>query len=142
MFFSHRTYCRVIYADTDTMGFVYHANYFRWFEIGRTEMFRFLGLPYREIEAKGIFLPVSDLGCKFLLPVRYDDPLTIETSLDHGVRGGMKFDYTVYIGNDDQTVARGYTRHACLNREGKVVRPPPFMRDLFNRCQAMPGVGV
>jgi acyl-CoA thioester hydrolase len=140
--FSHRTVCRVIYADTDTMGFVYHANYFRWFEIGRSEMFRFLGLPYREIEAKGIFLPVSDLGCKFLLPVRYDDQVIIETSLDHAVRGGMKFDYTVHIGESDLTVAKGYTRHACVNKEGKVVRPPFFLRELINRCLALPGDAI
>ncbi|MGD9972427.1 MAG: acyl-CoA thioesterase [Desulfatirhabdiaceae bacterium] len=131
--YCHRTTCRVIYADTDTMGYAYHANYFRWFEIGRSEMFRFLGLPYREIETKGIFLPVSDLGCRFLLPVRYDDQIMVETSLDHAVKGGMKFDYTVYIVESDRIVAKGYTRHACVNRDGKVVRPPPFLRDLINQ---------
>jgi acyl-CoA thioester hydrolase len=115
------------------MGYAYHANYFRWFEIGRSEMFRFLGLPYREIETKGIFLPVSDLGCRFLLPVRYDDQIMVETSLDHAVKGGMKFDYTVYIVESDRIVATGYTRHACVNGDGKVVRPPPFLRDLINQ---------
>lgn len=131
--YCHRTTCRVIYADTDTMGYAYHANYFRWFEIGRSEMFRFLGLPYREIEKKGIFLPVSDLGCRFLLPIRYDDQIMVETSLDHAVKGGMKFDYTVYILDTDRTVAKGYTRHACVNGDGKVVRPPLFLRDLIDQ---------
>ena len=57
---SHATPYRVIYGDTDTMGVVYHANYLRWFEIGRTELFRYLGMPYREIEARGLMLPVSE----------------------------------------------------------------------------------
>ena len=52
---THRTTCRVIYADTDNMGVAYHANYLRWFEIGRTELFRSLGIPYKLIETKGIF---------------------------------------------------------------------------------------
>jgi len=55
----HQTSIRVIYGDTDTMGYAYHANYLRWFEIGRTELFRSHGLPYKMIEEKAIFLPVS-----------------------------------------------------------------------------------
>ncbi len=127
----HRVRYRVIYGDTDKMGFAYHANYFRWFEIGRCEMFRSWGLSYKEIEAKGVFLPVSDLRCKFLIPVKYDDLLTIETSLDSSVRGGIKFDYVIYSENGESTVAHGYTRHACLNSEGKVIRPPLFLQELI-----------
>ena len=85
----HQTTYRVIYGDTDNMGVAYHANYLRWFEMGRTEMFRHLGMTYREIEAKGVYLPVSEDG-KTLL-------------------------------------ASGYTKHACLNGNGRVVRPPEFL---------------
>jgi len=56
--------------------------------------------------------------------------------------GGMKFDYTVHIGESDLTVAKGYTRHACVNKEGKVVRPPFFLRELINRCLALPGDAI
>ena len=90
---SHRTICRVIYGDTDKMGVAYHANYLRWFEMGRTEMFRSLGLSYRDIESRGVYLPVSEAYCKFKSPARYDDIMVIETSLDTKVRGGIKFDY-------------------------------------------------
>ena len=127
---SFKTTVRVIYGDTDNMGIAYHANYFRWFEIGRSEMFRSLGLAYRDIEKRGIFLPVSEVGCKFLGPIRYDDLLVIETTLDTTVRGGMKFDYRIFKENDETVLARGFSKHACMNRELKVVRPPAFIMDL------------
>jgi len=113
------------------MGIAYHANYFRWFEIGRSEMFRSLGLAYREIEKRGIFLPVAEVGCKFTSPVRYDDLLIIETAVDPAVRGGMKFNYRILRDKDETVMARGFTKHACLNREGKVVRPPAYIKELM-----------
>ncbi len=127
---SFKATVRVIYGDTDNMGIAYHANYFRWFEIGRSEMFRSLGLAYRDIEERGIFLPVSEVGCKFLAPIRYDDLLVIETTLDTTVRGGMKFDYRIFKENDETVLARGFSKHACMNRERKVVRPPAFIMEL------------
>jgi acyl-CoA thioester hydrolase len=127
---SFTTTVRVIYGDTDNMGIAYHANYFRWFEIGRSEMFRSLGLAYRDIEKRGIFLPVSEVGCKFLAPIRYDDLLVIETTLDTRVRGGMKFDYRIFKENDDTLLARGFSKHACMNQARKVVRPPAFIMEL------------
>ena len=129
---THKIKYRVIYGDTDNMGFVYYANYLRWFEKGRTEMFRFLGLTYRAIEEKGIFLPVSEVFCKYLQPVRYDDVVVIETSLDESVKGGMKFDYRLFKeGDADTVIATGHTKHACLDKSGKVVRPPGFIRELI-----------
>ncbi|MCP3954863.1 MAG: acyl-CoA thioesterase [Desulfobacterales bacterium] len=127
---TYQTTVRVIYGDTDNMGIAYHANYFRWFEIGRSEMFRSLGLAYREIEKRGIFLPVSEVGCKFLAPIRYDDLLVIATTLDTTVRGGMKFDYRIFKDNDATVLARGFSKHACMDRERKVVRPPAFIMEL------------
>jgi acyl-CoA thioester hydrolase len=130
---SHQTTCRVIYADTDTMGVVYHANYLRWFEMGRTELFRHMGLPYREIESRGLMLPVAEVHCKYVTPARYDDVVVIHTRLNTVFRAGMQFDYT--ITNPDGTAIHttGYTRHAFVNTEGKVVRPPAFIRDLIRR---------
>jgi len=128
--FRHRITCRVIYGDTDIMGYAYHANYFRWFEMGRTEMFRSLGLSYKGIEERGIFLPVSEAHCKFISPVRYDEVLIIETSLDTSIRGGFKFDYRLLRQEDEQLLAVGYTRHPCVNEAGKVVRPPGFLMDI------------
>ena len=127
--FSHRTTYRVIYGDTDNMGQAYYGNYFRWFEIGRSEMFRSLGLPYKAVEDNGIFLPVAESHCKYETPAKYDDILVIETSLDDKFRASLKFDYKIYREDGQTLIARGYTKHPCVNREGKVVRPPKFLKD-------------
>ena len=130
---THRTTCRVIYADTDKMGFVYHANYFRWFETGRSDLFKHLGISYKTIETEGFFLPVSEAHCKFITPSHYDDILIIETSLDTSVKAGMKFDYRVFSEDNEKMLAKGYTKHACVNRTGRVVRPPEFLRKLIEK---------
>ncbi len=129
------TTCRVIYGDTDKMGVAYNANYLRWFEMGRTEMFRHLGVTYREIEDRGIILPVSEAWVKYLRPAVYDDLLNITVALNPGVRAGMKFDYEIYRNDEGELLAKGYTRHACITPEGKVVRPPHFLQDLISLCQ-------
>jgi acyl-CoA thioester hydrolase len=129
----HRTTCRVIYGDTDTMGYAYNGNYLRWFEIGRSELFRSHGMPYKTIEQAGIFLPVSEMHCKFIAPVAYDDVLIIETVIDAGVKGGMKFDYTLLTRDDEKIRARGFTKHACVDRNGRVIRPPAFLREAVAR---------
>ncbi len=128
---THKTKYRVIYGDTDRMGIAYHANYLRWFEIGRTELFRAWGLPYREIEAKGIMLPVSEVRCKYLAPAKYDDLLIIEAGFDPQLRAALKVDYRI-LSEDEKTVhATGYSRHACVDSNGKVIRPPAFITELI-----------
>lgn len=124
----HQTPYRVIYGDTDNMGIVYYANYLRWFEIGRTELLRHRGLPYHEIESRGIFLPVAEVQCRYLTPAKYDDLLIIEAGLDTDIKGGFKIDYRI-LNHDQETLhATGKTRHAFVNTEGRVVRPPHFIR--------------
>jgi acyl-CoA thioester hydrolase len=130
---SHKTTHRVRYSDTDKMGFVHHANYFRWFEIGRSELFRHLGLSYKEIEANGFFLPLSEVHCKYHSPSQYDDVLIIETTLDTSLKAGMKFDYHIYSEDEKTIIAKGYTKHACVDRSGRVVRPPGFLTAVLYR---------
>ena len=135
----HRTTYRVIYGDTDNMGQAYYGNYYRWFEIGRGEMFRSLGLPYKAVEDKGIFLPVAESHCKYATPAKYDDMLVIETSLDTKLKAAIKFDYKIYQEDGITLVARGYTKHPCVNREGKVVRPPKFLKEIIAKINAESG---
>ena len=125
----HQTTYRVIYGDTDNMGVAYYANYLRWFEIGRAELFRSLGLSYKSVEDQGIFLPVSEAFCKYKNAARYDDVITIETSVDASVKGGLKLDYTILDQAGERVLATGYTKHACLDRNGRITRPPKFLRD-------------
>jgi acyl-CoA thioester hydrolase len=127
----HRTTCRVIYGDTDRMGQAYYGNYFRWFEIGRTEFFRALGLAYREIEERGILLPVSETHAKYSAPAFYDETIVIETAVDPSVRAGIKFDYRIFREDGRTLLAEGYTKHAFVDASGRVVRPPAFIRELL-----------
>ncbi|MDX9786841.1 MAG: thioesterase family protein [Desulfobacterales bacterium] len=128
--YAHRTTYRVIYGDTDSMGVAYHANYLRWFEIGRAELFRAMGLTYKQIEEKGYFLPLSEVNCKYLSSAKYDDELVIEAVLDLSVKAGVKFDYVIYRQAGTEVVAKGSTLHAFVNGGGKVVRPPLFFRQI------------
>ena len=136
LMFSHRTTYRVIYGDTDNMGQAYYGNYFRWFEIGRSEMFRTLGLPYKAVEDKGIFLPVAESHCKYAMPAKYDDVLVIETALDAALKAGIKFDYKIFKEDGKTLIASGYTKHPCVNRDGKVVRPPVFLKEIIAKITA------
>jgi acyl-CoA thioester hydrolase len=130
---THKTSYRVRYSDTDKMGFAYHANYFRWFEIGRSELFRHLGLSYKEIEAQGFFLPLTEVQCQFKAPSEYDDLLIIETTLDTGVKAQLKFDYSIHSEDLKKLLAKGFTKHACVDHKGRLVRPPDFIIDTIRK---------
>jgi acyl-CoA thioester hydrolase len=81
--FSFDTQVRVRYADTDQMQVVYHAKYIEYFEVGRTDAMRSLGITYKDVEQAGIIMPVVGVDCKFIKPALYDDLLTIRTCLLH-----------------------------------------------------------
>ena len=119
---------RVRYAETDQMGVVYYANYFVWFEVGRTDLLRSLGGTYRELEAEGIFLPVIEASCTYSQASRYDDELDIRTTgrLLSPVR--MEFQYEVVRLADQVTTATGRTVHAALNPRGRPCRLPERVR--------------
>ncbi len=134
----HRTAYRVIYGDTDRMGVAYYANYLRWFEIGRNELLREAGVPYKEIEGRGIMLPVAEATCKYMVSAAYDDELIIETGIDFSVRARLKLVYTLYRKADMAVLAVGHTLHACLGENGKVIRPPTFLVAALKKC-CLPG---
>ena len=79
--YSSETKIRVRYAETDQMNVVYHGNYAQYFEVGRVESIRKLGLSYKDVEASGIVMPVIEWTAKFIRPARYDDLLTVRTSV-------------------------------------------------------------
>jgi acyl-CoA thioester hydrolase len=112
----------VRYAETDMMGFAYHGSYLPWFEIGRTGLLKEHGLPYRELEAAGYFLPVIEMGARYLRSARYDDPLEITTLLRDKPVARIRLDYEVRAGA--QLLATGFTIHAFIDRAGRPTRPP------------------
>jgi acyl-CoA thioester hydrolase len=123
---------RVIYADTDAMGIVYHTNYIKWFEIGRTELLRSMGIVYAEMESQGYNLPLTEAHCHYLLPARYDQIIIVETEMEYLKRASMKFNYTISDEDKEKILVEGYTVHACTNNLGKIVRLPSFIVEKLN----------
>jgi acyl-CoA thioester hydrolase len=107
---------RVRYADTDQMGYVYYGNYARFYEIGRVEALRSLGLSYRQLEDEGTMMPVYDNYSRYVLPARYDDLLTIKVIVPELPAARIVFKYEIY--NQDGTLLNtGQTTLIFLNRQ-------------------------
>jgi acyl-CoA thioester hydrolase len=117
-----RTQITVRYAETDMMGVVYHGSYLPWFEIGRTTLLREQGLPYRELEAEGFLLPVLEVNARYLRPARYDDTVTLVTTLREKPTLRIRLSYELF--NGETLLATGHTLHAFIDRQGRPVRPP------------------
>ena len=111
---------RATYRDTDQMGMVYYANYFVWFEQGRTEWLRAQGITYRRMEEMGIFLPVTYCQCRYLKPVRYDDLVTVSTRLENLTPATLVFYYEVRIEGEQNLLAEGTSKHAFMDKDGKI----------------------
>lgn len=114
---SSRTRLRVRYAETDQMGIVYHSNYLVWFEVGRSELFRELNLPYTQFEEQGLGLAVVEANCRYRKPSRYDDELVIVTKIDHMSSRTVTFSYLVY--REETLLTEGKTVHVFINKEGR-----------------------
>lgn len=126
-----RMSCRVIYGDTDAGGVVYNANYLRYFEMGRTEMMRSHFIPYSTIEEQGLIIPLTESYLRFKAPARYDDIISIDTSLVEIKKYSCRFNYRITKPLEDdreQLLVKGFTVHACINRQGKLT---PFPKDLM-----------
>lgn len=122
--FENATKLRVRYGETDQMGYMYYGNYAEFFEVGRVEMLRSLGLTYSGMEASGIMMPVLELKCKYLKPARYDEEITINVIMDKMPGVKIHFRYDLY--NEKQELIHvGETMLAFINM--KTNRPclPP-----------------
>lgn len=131
---SNETRVRVLYRDTDAMGIAYYANYFVWFEIGRAEWMRALGIPYRDLENGGLYLPAIRASCDYKYPARYDDELTIVTSLN--TLGVVRISFLYEIRCAGRLLARGSTEHAFVNEKGRPValrKKNPFLWKMLCR---------
>jgi len=113
---------RVRYAETDRMDVVYHSNYLIWFETARILMLDEIGMPYSEIEARGLFLPVLTVSAEYKSPARFDDQLEIHLFMKKKPRARIHFDYEVRRG--DELLAIGNSSHGFMDRSGKGQRPP------------------
>ena len=123
---------RVRYAETDKMGIVYYSNYLVWFEIGRTDWLRQTGWTYREMEADGIQLPVIEAHCDYRQGARYDDDIEIRTTAKKVSPVRVQFDYEAIRSADGARLATGHTVHATVDRDGRPVRMPDRVKELFS----------
>jgi acyl-CoA thioester hydrolase len=122
---------RVRYAETDKMGVVYYANYLIWFEVGRTDWLRATGSTYRSMEEDGIQLPVIEAHCEYRQGARYDDDVDVRTTGRKLSPVRVQFEYEVIRRVDQVVLAVGHTVHATIDRNGRPVRMPERVRDLF-----------
>jgi acyl-CoA thioester hydrolase len=123
---------RVRYAETDQMGVVYYANYFIWFEVGRTDFCRRRGFAYRDLEEQdGLCLIVAEARCRYKAPARYDDEIEVRTYLKDVRRRVLVFGYEIYRTATDDLLAEGETVHVITNRAGRPRPLPDKYRELL-----------
>ncbi len=111
----------VPYADIDGMGIVYYANYYVYFEMARAALLREINLPYGEMEAQGVMLPVVESHCEYKQSARYDDELVVYSTCLPFKGPRLRIEYEVTRGAD--RIATGYTHHVCMSPAGKILRP-------------------
>lgn len=117
---SHSVDIRVRYAETDQMGIVYNGEYFTYFEVGRVELLRAAGSSYGDVEEEGLKLVVAEATCRYRKPARFDDLITVKTTLEEVGRTKVAFSYEVSC--DGELLAEGGTVHVAVNDKGKPVR--------------------
>jgi acyl-CoA thioester hydrolase len=129
------TTLRVRYQETDQMSVVYHGNYLNWFEVGRTELLRQLGQDYRKVEEKGLMLPVMEVAIRYQKPAKYDDLVTIITSISE--YSGVKLKFLYHIYRNEELLVTGESSHCWTNHDLKPVplkRKWPELHDLIKQA--------
>lgn len=128
----HDATVRVRYAETDQMGVVYHGNYFVWFEVGRVELMRALGVEYKKMEVEDdCHIVVADAHCRYLHSARYDEVLRIRTRIAESRSRTIQFAYEVFRDSDGQLLATGATTHVICGSNGRPKTLLPKYRALF-----------
>lgn len=113
---------RVRYAECDPMGYLHHAKYFEYFEMGRTELLRATGVRYRDLEERGVLFVVAKLECRFRRPARYDDVLKLNIRIERQTRA--RIDHAYRLLRDGVLLCEAATTLACVNREGQPIPIP------------------
>ena len=125
---SHRVY----YGETDAMGVVYYANYLHWFEQARNQLILDRGSSYSRLEAAGLYLPVSEAHCTYIQPARFDQVIAVRCAIEEWKRASMCFVYRILDRDQgDRLITHGWSRHACVDASGRMLRIPQWFRDLF-----------
>jgi len=132
----NETRLRVRYAETDQMGVVYHSNHLIWFEVGRVELMRQMGLAYRDMEREdGLFIAVAEAKCRYRAPVYYDEEVVVRTRLKTVRQSVIVFGYELVRATTGALLAEGETTHIVTNTEMKTSRLPDKYLSVF--CGAL-----
>jgi acyl-CoA thioester hydrolase len=135
----HDAAVRVRYAETDQMGVVYHANYLVWFELGRVELFRALGIEYKRMEAEdGCHIVVAEAHCRYRHPARFDDLLRVRTRIAEARNRLVRFRYELFREADHYLLATGETTHVVCGANGRPRMLPEKYRAVFLATAATP----
>lgn len=125
---------RLLYADTDAMGIMYYANYFRVYEAARSELMRSIGLSLSEVEAKGIICPAVNVNAEYIRAAKFDEEVTIITTIDSVPQVKFIFHQTMYD-KDQNVLNRAIITLGFVNTEKfKAVRCPEWLKDSFERA--------
>ena len=130
---SVKTFLRVHFYNTDEMGVVHHANYVRWFETGRVEYLRSIGITLNEMIEDGFLFPITEVRAKYLHSAKFDDELELETTALELTKIKMEFSYKISRVGDGQILAKGFTQNVFTDAStGKITRLP---RKYFERLE-------
>lgn len=129
----YETEIRVIYADTDAMGIVYHTNYIKWFECGRNEFLRQIGYPYYRLEKEGVWLPVAGVTCEYKYPAQYDDIIVIKTWIKDLGAATVVMAYEIFNKETGKLLVTGTTRHGITTPTLKPIKLKKVNPDLYYR---------
>ena len=133
---SHDVELRVRYGETDQMGVVYHAEYLVWCEVGRTELIRSLGLPYAEMERRGVRLAVADASLRYHASARYDDRIRVETRVRDVRSRAVTFDYVIRQLPSAARLVTAHTMLVSIDASGRPLPLPPDVRALLEGARA------
>lgn len=128
---THTTTFRVRYSETDRMGYMYYGNYAAWFEVGRVELLRSLGLTYRKIEDDGVILPVRDFTVRYFKPVKYDDEVYLNTTLTDLSGAKITFDFDLVNADGDKLCTSTIVLVFCDKVSGRPTRAPKELVEAF-----------
>jgi acyl-CoA thioester hydrolase len=131
LYYSHVSEFRVRYSETDRMGYCYHGNYATYFELGRVEALRSLGVVYKELEDEGILLPVVSMNTQFKAPAKYDDLLRLETTLVRTTNCTLEFNYVLFDQNARILTTASTVLVFQSLHQSKPIRIPDFIQTIF-----------
>lgn len=113
------------------MGVVYYAQYLHIFERARSEFIRAQGMSYATVEERGIYLPVREVSCRYRSPAHFDDLLQVHAAISQWKRASLIFVYELWNHDRSKLLATGSTEHACVNKDGRPVAVPTWLKELL-----------